>query len=105
MESEDRMNERRSLKCLEHSDANNINYPKTINTVVGVGNVLHNYFLSVYYVTEVDIAPVPLEPSTQQVEKQNRASLVAQWLRIHLSMQGTQGSSPGPGRTHMPHSN
>ena len=31
------------------------------------------------------------------------ASLVAQWLRICLPMQGT-GSSPGLGRSHMPQS-
>ena len=30
------------------------------------------------------------------------ASLVAQWLRICLSMQGTTGLSPGLGRSHMP---
>ena len=32
-------------------------------------------------------------------------SLVAQWLRIHLPMQADMGSSPGPGRSHMPWSN
>ena len=31
--------------------------------------------------------------------------LVAQWIRICLSMQRTQVSSPGPGRLHMPWSN
>ena len=34
-----------------------------------------------------------------------RVSLVAQWLRIRLPMQGDMGSSPGPGRSHMPQSN
>lgn len=33
-----------------------INDPKTINTGLGVGNLLNNYFLSVYYVTGVDTA-------------------------------------------------
>ena len=32
-------------------------------------------------------------------------SLVTQWLRICLPMQGTQVRSPGPGRSHMPRSN
>ena len=32
-------------------------------------------------------------------------SLVAQWLRIHLPMQGTMGLSPGLGRSHMLRSN
>ena len=32
------------------------------------------------------------------------ASLVAQWLRIRLSMQD-MGSSPGRGRSHMPRNN
>ena len=35
----------------------------------------------------------------------NRASLVAQWLRICLPMQGTQVRAPGLGRSHMPQSN
>ena len=35
----------------------------------------------------------------------NGASLVAQWLRIRLPLQGDTGSSPGPGRSHMPRSN
>ena len=30
------------------------------------------------------------------------ASLVTQWLRVCLPMQGTTGSSPGLGRSHMP---
>ena len=34
-----------------------------------------------------------------------RASLVAQWLRIRLPMQGDMGLSPVPGRSHMPWSN
>ena len=33
------------------------------------------------------------------------ASLVVQWLRIRLPMQGTRVQSPGPGRSHMPWSN
>ena len=33
-------------------------------------------------------------------ESEHRASLVVQWLRIHLPMQGTQGSIPGLGRLH-----
>ena len=33
------------------------------------------------------------------------ASLVVQWLRICLPMQGTRGSSPDPGRSHMLQSN
>ena len=33
------------------------------------------------------------------------ASLMAQWLRIRLPMQGDMGSSPGLGRSHMPWSN
>lgn len=72
METEDRMNERSSLKYSEHSDTNYINYPKTINTVLGVGNLLSGYFLNVHYFTEVDAAPVPLEPSTKQVRKAER---------------------------------
>ena len=36
--------------------------------------------------------------------KNNGASLVAQWLRICLPMQGTRVSSPGLGRSHMPRS-
>ena len=32
------------------------------------------------------------------------ASLVVQWLRICLPMQGDTGSSPGLGRSHMPRS-
>ena len=32
------------------------------------------------------------------------ASLVVQWLRVRLPMQGTTGSSPGPGGSHMPRS-
>ena len=39
------------------------------------------------------------------IEKNLGASLVAQWLRIRLPMQGTRGSSPGPGRSHMLRSN
>ena len=35
----------------------------------------------------------------------SRASLVAQWLRICLPMQGTTRSSPDLGRSHMPQSN
>ena len=54
--TEDRRNGRRSLKGSEHSDAKVINDPKTINTGLGVGNLLNNYFLSVYCVTGVDIA-------------------------------------------------
>lgn len=61
--TKDRRNGRRSLKGSEHSDVKVINDPKTINTGLGVGNLLNNYFLSVYYVTGVDTA-VPLEPST-----------------------------------------
>ena len=34
----------------------------------------------------------------------NGASLVAQWLRICLLMQGDTGSSPGLGRSHVPRS-
>ena len=34
-----------------------------------------------------------------------RASLVAQWLRVCLPMQGHMRSSPGLGRPHMPRSN
>ena len=47
--TEDRRNGRRSLKGSEHSDAKVINDPKTINTGLGVGNLLNNYFLSVHY--------------------------------------------------------
>ena len=39
------------------------------------------------------------EPSVQK--ETARASLVAQWLRIRLPMQGDTGSSPGLGRSHM----
>ena len=38
------------------------------------------------------------------VEKQRRASLVAQEQRIHLLMQETWGLIPGPGRSHIPRS-
>ena len=42
---------------------------------------------------------------THRTKKQeSRASLVAQWLRIRLPMQGTS-SSPGLERSHMPRSN
>ena len=33
-----------------------------------------------------------------------RTSLVVQWLRIRLPDAGDMGSSPGPGRSHMPQS-
>ena len=32
-------------------------------------------------------------------------SLVGQWMRIHLPMQGDVGLIPGPGRSHLLHSN
>ena len=54
----------------------------------------------------------------EKKEYSNRTSLVAQWLRIHLlglpsgtvvknlpANAGDTGSSPGPGRPHMPQSN
>lgn len=62
METEDRMNER-SFKCLEHSATSIINYPKTMNTVLGVVNLFNKYFLSIHYVTEIDITHVPMELS------------------------------------------
>ena len=34
-----------------------------------------------------------------------QTSLVVQWLRICLPITGDTGSSPGPGRSHMPRSN
>ncbi|XP_054944789.1 interferon-inducible double-stranded RNA-dependent protein kinase activator A isoform X1 [Physeter macrocephalus] len=40
---------------------------------------------------------------TCTAQKYGWASLVAQWLRVCLPMQGT-GSCPGPGRSHMPRS-
>ena len=39
------------------------------------------------------------------IRKKKGASLVAQWLRICLPMQGDTGSSPGLGRSHMSQSN
>ena len=39
------------------------------------------------------------------IKRRMGASLVAQWLRICLLMQGNTGSSPGLGRSHMPRSN
>ena len=46
------------------------------------------------------------ESSKYSTSKGNpETSLVVQWLRIHLPMEGTRGSSPGPGRSHMPWSN
>ena len=44
----------------------------------------------------------PLFEDTLSFIKKSGASLVAQWLRICLPM---QGSSPGLGRSHMPRSN
>ena len=35
----------------------------------------------------------------------HETSLVAQWLKIRLPVQGHTGSSPGPGRSHMPRRN
>ena len=39
------------------------------------------------------------------MKKNIGTSLVAQWLRIRLPVQGDMGSSPGPGRSHMLRSN
>ena len=50
-------------------------------------------------------SPEGLNNSFELTEERIRASLVAQWLRICLPMQGDTGSSPGLGRSHMPRSN
>ena len=61
-------------------------------------------FLSVQRITFV-LVEVYRNIVTWPQEQGSGASLVAQWLRIHLPMQGTRGSSPGPGRFHMPRNN
>lgn len=42
-------------------DADTMNYPKTIKTLLRAGNLFNKYFLSVYYVNEVDTSPDPTE--------------------------------------------
>ena len=43
--------------------------------------------------------------TSASTQRKSRASLVVQWLRIHLAVQGDTGLIPGPGRSHMPWSN
>lgn len=39
------------------------------------------------------------------IKRNCQTSLEVQWLAVHLPIQGDLGSSPGPGRSHMPWTN
>lgn len=67
---QDEWEKRSSLKSLEHSDANIINYLKITNIILGVVNFFNKYFLMVYYASAVDTILVLMELSIKS-EKQN----------------------------------
>lgn len=54
-----------------------INYLKIRNIVLGVVNFFNKYFLMVYYVSEVDTTPVPMELSIKS-EKKNDDGYILQ---------------------------